>query len=118
MYQDQRNIPHVGRRLNRGNELERNVGQTDERDDGSGNPVPEFVSREDAANEEVDCIICCQLDVTLSSPSNLIVLSRVFFFMLIPTLPLSRSHVVGDGWLHVQTPRPMKLNMKEAYLAT
>jgi hypothetical protein len=51
------NVPHVGRRLNRWNKLERNVGQADERNDGSRDVVVELVSRDDAADEEIDCSI-------------------------------------------------------------
>jgi len=107
MYQHQRNIPHVGRRLNRRNKLERNVGQANECDDGSGNVVPKLVSREDAANEEVDCGILVSWGFVLPSSSS-------------PLYSCSSSFLdrVGRGLLHVQTPRPIKLNMKEAYLAT
>ena len=97
----QDNIPHVGRRLNRGHELERNVDQTDERNDGSRDVVPEPVSANNAADEEVDCG-ACWLAGGICSPSKPIEAIVVFLRLLLiqcissppPPLLLNR---VGSG---------------------
>lgn len=52
-------VPHVGRRLNRGNEFERGVDETDERKDGGGDVLVPAASKQDAAHEEVDCVVTC-----------------------------------------------------------
>lgn len=117
MYQDQSNIPHVGRRFNRGQKLESNVDQTDERDDGGRDVVPELVSGKNAANEEVDCSMLVSFSVPSQSPSIPIVASRLLLSTCDHPLHLSDRMLLGIEF-NVQTPRPIKLNMKEAYLAT
>jgi len=96
MFEDQRNIPHVGGRLNRRNELERNVGQADECDDGSGDVVPEFVSREDAANEEVDCVMLVSWGLFFQARRVHCILAALLF-RAIPPLPLSDRMLLGTA---------------------
>ena len=81
-YQGKRNIPHVGRWLNRGHKLERNVDQTDERDDGGRDVVPELVSGKNAANEEVDCSVLVSFSIPIES-------SQLLLSMCGPPLRLS-----------------------------
>lgn len=115
-YWDQRNIPHVGRRLNRGNKLERNVGQTDECDDSGRNVVEELLSGKNTANKEVDCsmLVSCVLP---PKPIEFRLYHRGSSFHCVILLFVFLIACCW-GWVHVQTPRPIKLNMKEAYLAT
>lgn len=51
------NIPHVRGRLNGGNVFQRNVHQTGERDERSGNVVVPVVVQQHTANEEIDCVV-------------------------------------------------------------
>ena len=100
MYAGQDNIPHIGRRLNRGHKLERNVDQTDERDNSGGDVVPEPFPANDATDEEVDCGMCW-LAGGLCSPSKpieaIVEFLRLFLIPCFPPLPLLLLGRVGSG---------------------
>ena len=48
-------FPHVGGRLDRGDELEDDVDDASEADDGAGDLGKGVVAKDDGADEEVDC---------------------------------------------------------------
>lgn len=48
-------LAHVGRGLDRGNELEGDVGDTDDADNATGNLAEDLVAEDEAADEDVDC---------------------------------------------------------------
>jgi hypothetical protein len=56
-------LPHVRRGLDGRDELEGDVGDADDTDDGAGNNPEDVVVQKDAANKDVDC-------ATLISPSS------------------------------------------------
>ena len=47
-------FPHVGRGLDRGNELEGDISHTDQANDGAGNNPQDVGVEEDAANEDIE----------------------------------------------------------------
>lgn len=102
MRQTGSNVPHVRGRLDRGDKLESNVCKADKGDDGSRDVGIPLVTDQDAAEEEVDwCAVSYDAHV--------------------PALRYSHFRNANDILVlggNVQTPRPIKLNMKEAYLAT
>lgn len=48
-------LAHVGRGLDRGDELENGVADTDHANDATGDVVEDVVAEEEAAEEDVDC---------------------------------------------------------------
>ena len=90
--EQERNEPHVGRRLDARNVLQHHVADADERDDRARGVLPPVVAHDDTAHEEVDWRSA---------------LSRHSLF----------NHFVQCD-RYSQTPRPMKLNMNEAYRVT
>ena len=48
-------LAHVRGGLDRGNELEDSVGNTDNADNGAGNDTEDVVVEQDGANKDVDC---------------------------------------------------------------
>ena len=48
-------LAHVGGGLDRGNELEANVGETDDTNDTTSNLAEDHVTEDQAADEDVDC---------------------------------------------------------------
>ncbi len=51
-------FPHVGRRLNRRDELKGDIADSDESDDRASDDPEDAVMKEDAADEDVDYTIC------------------------------------------------------------
>lgn len=51
-------VPHVRRRLNAGNEFERNVSDSDQHDERTIEVLPPFVTHDDASHEDVDYSVC------------------------------------------------------------
>lgn len=77
-------IPHVGRRLDGWNEFERNVGKANEANNAGGNPVPELLANQNAADEEVDCVANM---LAMFVPST-ITTARCIVTILLPSLSL------------------------------
>lgn len=48
-------LAHVGRGLDRGNELEGDVGDTEDANDATGDLAEDLVAEDEAADEDVDC---------------------------------------------------------------
>jgi hypothetical protein len=48
-------LAHVGRGLDGGDELESDVSETDEADEGAGNDAQDVVVQQDGTDEDVDC---------------------------------------------------------------
>lgn len=51
-------VPHVRRRLDAGNEFERNVSDSDQHDERTIEVLPPFVTHDDASHEDIDYSVC------------------------------------------------------------
>lgn len=85
-------LSHIGWRFDGGNELENDVGDTHNADDGTRNVVEPFLSQQNRSNQNVNC----------ESTS----------------VTWRHTPKSGNPWCDLQTPRPRKLKKKEAYRMT